>query len=127
MTEQVFSEDAYARSCEAQVTQSAPGAIQLDRTVFYAAGGGQPGDSGVLKLADGMEIPVLNTVKGEAAGEILHLVAEDAPLPAPGTAPPLWPTFRSAPPSSSGTRPRGRSTNRGGSRTPSDARPRRAS
>ena len=33
-----------------------------------------------------MEIPVLNTVKGEAAGEILHLVAEDAPLPAPGTA-----------------------------------------
>lgn len=86
MTDQLFVEDAYARSCDAQVTLAAPGAIQLDRTVFYAAGGGQPGDSGVLKLTDGTEIPVLNTVKGENAGEILHLVAEDAPLPAPGTA-----------------------------------------
>ena len=86
VTKQLFTEDAYARSCDAQVTQSAPGTIQLDRTVFYAAGGGQPGDSGVLKLADGTEIPVLNTVKGEGVGEILHLVADDAPVPAPGTA-----------------------------------------
>ena len=86
MTEQVFTEDAYARSCEAQVTHAAPGAILLDRTVFYAAGGGQPGDTGVLKLANGTEIPVLNTVKGEVAGDILHLIAEDAPLPDVGTA-----------------------------------------
>lgn len=86
MTKQVFTEDAYARSCEAQVTHAAPGAILLDRTVFYAAGGGQPGDTGVLKLANGTEIPVLNTVKGEAAGDILHLVSEDAPLPDVGTA-----------------------------------------
>ena len=85
MTEQLFAEDAYARSCDAQVVHSAPGAIQLDRTVFYAAGGGQPGDSGVLKLADGTEIAVLNTVKVDQAGDILHLVAEDAQLPAPGT------------------------------------------
>lgn len=85
MTEQVFTEDAYARSCEAQVTHAAPGAILLDRTVFYAAGGGQPGDTGVLKLANGTEIPVLNTVKGEVAGDILHLIAEDAPLPDVGT------------------------------------------
>ena len=86
MTEHVFTEDAYARSCEVQVTHTAPGRILLDRTVFYAAGGGQPGDTGVLKLADGTEIPVLNTVKGEATSDILHLVAEDAPLPDLGTA-----------------------------------------
>jgi len=85
-TEQVYVEDAYARSCDASVTHSASGAIQLDRTVFYVAGGGQPGDSGVLKLADGTTIEVLNTVKGEGAGEILHLVADDAPTPAAGTA-----------------------------------------
>ncbi|MDP7642271.1 MAG: alanyl-tRNA editing protein, partial [Alphaproteobacteria bacterium] len=83
--EQVFAEDAYARSCEAKVTHAAPGAIQLDRTVFYSAGGGQPGDSGVLKLADGSEIEVLNTVKGEGAGEIIHLIPDDAPVPANGT------------------------------------------
>ena len=85
-TEQAFAEDAYARACDASVTHSAPGIIQLDRTVFYAAGGGQPGDSGVLKLDDGSTVQVLNTVKGESVGEILHLVAEDAPVPAVGTA-----------------------------------------
>ena len=86
MTEQVFAEDAYARSCEARIIHSAPGAIQLDRTVFYAAGGGQPGDSGVLRLAEGGEICVLNTVKDRDGGAILHLVPEDAPLPAAGAA-----------------------------------------
>ncbi len=85
MTEQLFAEDAYERTCEARVIDSAPGAIQLDRTVFYSAGGGQPGDSGVLKLADGSEIEVLNTVKGEGAGEIIHLIPDDAPVPANGT------------------------------------------
>ncbi len=85
-TEQIFAADAYARACEARVTHSAPGAIQLDRTVFYPAGGGQPGDRGVLKLADGANIQVLNSVKGEGEGEILHLVADDAPVPAIGTA-----------------------------------------
>jgi misacylated tRNA(Ala) deacylase len=86
MTEQVFAEDAYARSCEARIIHSAPGAIQLDRTVSYAAGGGQPGDSGVLRLAEGGEIRVLNTVKDRDGGAILHLVPEDAPLPAAGAA-----------------------------------------
>ena len=86
VTEQIFAEDAYVRACEAEVTHAAPGAIQLDRTVFYPAGGGQPGDSGVLKLADGTVVEVLNTVKGDGAGEILHLVSEETPAPARGTA-----------------------------------------
>jgi len=84
-TELIFAEDAYARSCEARVTQAAPGAIQLDRTVFYFTSGGQPGDCGSLKLADGTEIAVADTVKDRETGDILHLVAEDAPLPAEGT------------------------------------------
>ncbi|MDA0230061.1 MAG: alanyl-tRNA editing protein [Proteobacteria bacterium] len=85
-TEQLFTEDAYARTCEACVTHSAPGAIQFDRTVFYPAGGGQPGDSGAVKLADGTTIPILDTVKGEGIGEILHIVPDDASIPAIGTA-----------------------------------------
>ena len=36
----------------------------LDRTVFYARGGGQPGDIGVLRWS-GVETPIADTVKGE--------------------------------------------------------------
>lgn len=82
MTEELFREDAYLQECEAAVTAAAPGAIQLDRTVFYARGGGQPGDTGMLVLADGAEIAITDTQKRD--GAIVHVCAEDAPLPAPG-------------------------------------------
>jgi misacylated tRNA(Ala) deacylase len=58
--------------------------IRLDRTVFYPMGGGQPGDIGVLRLADGREVAIADTRKGAAADEIVHVPAEGAPLPAPG-------------------------------------------
>jgi misacylated tRNA(Ala) deacylase len=83
MTEELFREDSYLQECEATVTAAAPGKVILDRTVFYPAGGGQPGDTGVLVLADGSEIAVTDTVKDEAG--IAHLCAEDAALPSPGT------------------------------------------
>ena len=65
-TEPLFVEDAYAKSCPAKVVNvSETGAIQLDRTVFYAAGGGQPGDVGDLRW-DGGGCRIGATVKGEA-------------------------------------------------------------
>ena len=85
MTEELFRADAYAQECEAVVTAASPGSIQLDRTVFYPMGGGQPGDIGALILADGGEIEVLDTRKGEGESEILHIVDEQTPLPEPGT------------------------------------------
>jgi len=54
----------------------------LDRTVFYARGGGQPGDTGVLRW-DGGEMRVVDTVKGDGEA-ILHLPAPDAALPPVG-------------------------------------------
>ena len=43
----LFRDDAYATSCEAPVVGTTPeGGVILDRTVFYAQGGGQPGDVG---------------------------------------------------------------------------------
>ena len=54
----------------------------LDRTVFYARSGGQPGDTGVLRWPGG-EVSVNDTVKG-AGGAILHVPAEGAVLPAVG-------------------------------------------
>ncbi|MDP6706861.1 MAG: alanyl-tRNA editing protein [Alphaproteobacteria bacterium] len=85
MTEELFREDAYARSCEATVTSvNERGGIVLDRTVFYPTGGGQPGDCGVLRLGDGGEIEIATTVKGEAPGEIVHVPAEGQSLPDAG-------------------------------------------
>ena len=42
-----------ARSCAARVVAVDERGIRLDRTVFYPTGGGQPGDTGVLRLATG--------------------------------------------------------------------------
>ncbi|MGY8795947.1 MAG: alanine--tRNA ligase-related protein, partial [Woeseiales bacterium] len=56
----------------------------LDRTVFYALGGGQPGDTGSLSW-DGDSVDVVDTRYGEN-GEIRHLVAAGTNLPEPGTA-----------------------------------------
>jgi misacylated tRNA(Ala) deacylase len=49
MTEFIFRDDSYLRSLDATVTAVTPeGGILLDRTIFYAASGGQPGDVGSL-------------------------------------------------------------------------------
>jgi len=82
MTEELFREDSTLRECEARVTAVAANGIQLDRTVFYPQGGGQAGDAGVLRLADGTELRIIDTRKGEQPGEIVHLPASDADLSA---------------------------------------------
>jgi misacylated tRNA(Ala) deacylase len=84
MTEHLFKDDSYLRHCDATVLAAADDAIVLDRTVFYALGGGQPGDTGSLSW-DGDSIDVVDTRYGEN-GEIRHLVAQGSNLPEPGTA-----------------------------------------
>jgi misacylated tRNA(Ala) deacylase len=82
MTEKLFLDDPRLRAAPATVLASGPGGIVLDRTVFYARSGGQPGDVGVLRW-DGGETPIVDTVKGD--GEtVLHLPRPDAPLPPAG-------------------------------------------
>lgn len=84
--EKIFEQDAYAKSCDATVVSVSPDGIELDRTVFYAMGGGQPGDQGVLRLAGGGEVAIADTRKGETPGTIIHIPAEGAALPAVGDA-----------------------------------------
>jgi len=83
MTEELFREDAYLKSCEAIVTAVTDAGVELDRTVFYPTGGGQPGDIGVLRTSAG-EVAIVNTVKGDGPGVILHVPADGAPLPGVG-------------------------------------------
>ncbi|MCW5699275.1 MAG: alanyl-tRNA editing protein [Rhodospirillales bacterium] len=78
MTEALFRDDSYRRDCEAVVVAVGDGGIVLDRTVFYAAGGGQPGDTGVLRGADGKIATIVDCVHNRTTGDIVHVAAEDA-------------------------------------------------
>jgi misacylated tRNA(Ala) deacylase len=69
----LFRDDAYLAETPAAITAVTPeGGIVLDRTVFYAQGGGQPGDSGAIVTADGREIAVTNTVYGADRSTVVH-------------------------------------------------------
>ncbi len=73
MTEEIASRDAYRTTAEGRVVAITSEGIELDRTVFYARGGGQPGDLGTLRYAGG-EVEVIDTIRRE--GKILHVVAD---------------------------------------------------
>jgi len=84
MTEALFREDAYRKETEAAVLMSESRGIALDRTVFYAQGGGQSGDRGTLELENGTVLPIVNTLYDSDRATILHVPAEGAALPHPG-------------------------------------------
>jgi misacylated tRNA(Ala) deacylase len=73
LTELLFRDDPYLAGCEARVLAVRDGAVELDRTVFYPMGGGQPGDTG--RIGDWR---VVDTRKGEAPDSVLHLVESTA-------------------------------------------------
>ncbi|MDO8627815.1 MAG: alanyl-tRNA editing protein [Candidatus Diapherotrites archaeon] len=60
MTEKLYLKDSYLKEFSAKVEQVLEGKfVILDRTAFYAQGGGQPSDTGKLVTADGKEFKVL--------------------------------------------------------------------
>ncbi len=84
MTQTLFREDAYRTETDAAVLTSEPRGIALDRTVFYAQGGGQSGDQGELMLEDGTMVPIVNAIYDTDRATILHVPAEGVALPQPG-------------------------------------------
>lgn len=83
MTQALFRDDPYLRDGEAQVVAHTPeGGVVLDRTVFYPAGGGQPGDSGRLDWPGGT-MEVATAVKTDEGG-IALVPAEPQGLPPVG-------------------------------------------
>lgn len=74
----LFRDDAYLKTATARVVAVNDRGIELDRTIFYPLGGGQPGDTGALVRAGGERIAIIDTRKGEVPDSVVH-------IPAPGT------------------------------------------
>lgn len=83
MVEELFRQDAYLKEAQATVTALDERGVRLDRSIFYPTGGGQPGDTGVLRWDSG-EAKIVDSVKADG-GDVLHVLAPDAPRPALGT------------------------------------------
>ncbi|MBL9035268.1 MAG: alanyl-tRNA editing protein [Rhodospirillaceae bacterium] len=82
--ELLFRQDAYLKDCTATVIGADETGIRLDRTVFYPTGGGQPGDTGRLRLDGGAAIEIIDAVKGSSHEDVVHVPKPGSPLPAIG-------------------------------------------
>ncbi|CAN5798133.1 alanyl-tRNA editing protein [soil metagenome] len=80
-TELLFLRDASRRAVDATVTavDADRRGVALDRTVFYATGGGQPHDTGILA-----DLPVVDVRK--EGDDVWHTLGGDGPLPVAGQA-----------------------------------------
>lgn len=75
---QVFYEDSYLAELTATITAVNGDWIELDQTIFYPLGGGQPGDTGVLVAPDGTQHKVIDTRKSESPGQVKHQLESDS-------------------------------------------------
>jgi misacylated tRNA(Ala) deacylase len=80
LIDELAGRESYLDRAEGNVLEVGDGVIVLDRTVFYARGGGQPGDTGEIRW-DGGQVRVVDTVRRE--GRLVHVVESDV-LPEPG-------------------------------------------
>ena len=84
MTNPLFRDDSYKKSCSARVTSSGPGWIETDTTVFYARSGGQPGDQGVI-TAGSQQFTINDTTYCPQRTHIRHFLADEQLNLLPGT------------------------------------------
>ena len=84
MTEKVFYQDGYQKTHRSHVTDLVDGGVILASTIFYPLGGGQPGDTGILRI-DGVEFRVADTrYAPDRVGIVHYLDADDLSGIGPG-------------------------------------------
>jgi misacylated tRNA(Ala) deacylase len=83
VTDRLYSTDAYLDRCDARVLAATALGVVLDRTVAYARGGGQPGDTGIL-TTDAGDLVIVDTFVDRETGELVHALAEGSAAPDAG-------------------------------------------
>jgi misacylated tRNA(Ala) deacylase len=83
MTDKLYATDAYLGTCDARVLDVTPLGVVLDRTVAYARGGGQPGDTGTI-TTEGRVRDLTDTFSDRETGRLIHQMAEGPGTPVVG-------------------------------------------
>jgi len=80
MTHLIYQNDSYVKEFSAEISavDADQHAVMLNQTAFYPGGGGQPYDTGHLKVADVL-LPVIRMQK--KGGDVWHYLAPDVKLP----------------------------------------------
>jgi len=76
MTEKVFYQDSYQKTHSSEVVEVLDQGVVLAATIFYPLGGGQPGDSGRLRI-NGRDYHVVDTRFAEDRVKIIHFLEEE--------------------------------------------------
>ncbi|BBF86792.1 Ser-tRNA(Ala) deacylase [Aquitalea magnusonii] len=81
-----FYLDPYQTTLQTTVIRHDDAGLVLADTLCYPLGGGQPGDTATLTLADGSTLAISDTRRNRETREILHITAADAPRLTAGSA-----------------------------------------
>ena len=81
-----FYLDPYQTTLHTTVLRHDERGLVLADTLCYPLGGGQPGDTGTLQLADGSQLAITDTRRDKASREIVHQLAAGSPQLAAGSA-----------------------------------------
>lgn len=75
----LFDSAPYQNAFNARVIAVSEHGVALEHTLFYPTGGGQPGDTGHLTLADGTRVDVTGTVRDPVQRSIIWHQVEHCP------------------------------------------------
>lgn len=81
-----FYLDPYQTTLHTTVLSHDERGLVLADTLCYPLGGGQPGDTATLQLADGSQLAITDTRRDKASREIVHQLAPGSPQLAAGSA-----------------------------------------
>ena len=84
MTLKVFYQDGYQKTHSSKVSAMEDGGVVLESTNFYPMGGGQPGDTGTLRIEDTDYLVTDTRYASDRVGIVHYLDAEDLSSIYPG-------------------------------------------